>query len=103
MHPTLRTHKMKVAFFDKDANISLVKDFVLLDQESTTLLYDASNSKYSAVLLNYQDETFIKISLDPHSMNFFKENLSKITCDLSKTLIWQAFYNMVIMELLDDE
>lgn len=51
--------------------------------------------QYSAVLLNYQDEAFIKIAFDSHSVAFFKKNLNKISCELSRTLIWQAFYNMV--------
>lgn len=33
---------MKVAFFDKDANIAKVSELLLLDQEVTELVYDAS-------------------------------------------------------------
>ena len=95
IHPTLRNHKMKVAFFDENGNIALIKNFILLDQPSTNLVYDASLVQYSAVLLNYQDEAFIKIAFDSHSVAFFKKNLNKISCELSRTLIWQAFYNMV--------
>ncbi|EAS02858.2 peptidase M1 family aminopeptidase (macronuclear) [Tetrahymena thermophila SB210] len=95
MHPTLRNHKMKIAFFDENAKIVHQQDILLQDQPETVITYDGSKGNYKALLLNYQDETFIKIAFDSHSIQFFKENLNKVDCELSRTLIWQAFYNMV--------
>jgi len=56
------------------------------------------------VLPNYNDETFIKVLLDPSSQAFFAKNLHKLSgtsieqikqVELTKTLIWRAFYDMV--------
>lgn len=37
----------------------------------------------------------IKIELDEHSFKFFKDNITRIKDNLSKTMIWYAFYEMV--------
>lgn len=86
---------MQVAFFDENAAIAHTQDILLQDQPHTEIHYDASKTKYEAALLNYNDESFIKIAFDPHSIQFFKQNLNKIESELSRNLIWQAFYNMV--------
>lgn len=46
-------------------------------------------------MLNYKDESFIKIILDHDSINFFKNNLHKVQDLLTRSLIWRAFYDMV--------
>ena len=43
--------------------------------------------EFKAVLLNYEDETFIKVILDPESLTFFKTNLFKIKDGLSRTMV----------------
>ncbi|KRX11163.1 hypothetical protein PPERSA_10930 [Pseudocohnilembus persalinus] len=92
-HPTLRFHKMKVAFFKENGEIQH-QDVILQPQEITEIQYDGSQN-YKAVLLNYEDETFIKILLDQHSIEFFKKNLCKVQDLLTRTLIWRSFYDMV--------
>lgn len=100
MHPTLRNHKMKIAFFDEHAQIVHTKDILIQDQPETLITYDGSKADYKAVLLNYEDEAFIKIAFDDHSIEFFKTNLNLISCELSRTLIWSAFYNMVFYSFI---
>lgn len=69
---------------------------VLLEEAPETVLeYDASQTAYKAVLLNYGDWGFIKVILDDVSINFFKENLHKIDDVMTRTLIWRAFFDMV--------
>lgn len=60
----------------------------------TTLQYDGSK-QFKAVLLNYGDYAFIKVLLDPASLDFFKINLIRISDTLTRTLTWKAFYDMV--------
>ena len=43
--------------------------------------------KFKAILLNYEDETFIKVILDPESLKFFKANLYKIKDGLSRAMV----------------
>jgi hypothetical protein len=50
---------------------------------------------YKAVLLNFNDRSHIKIELDEHSLKFFKDNITRIKDNLSKTMIWYAFFEMV--------
>ena len=63
-------------------------------QEETVIEYDGSKG-YSAILLNFEDYSFVKSVIDPVSLEFFKKNLDKITDILSRTLIWRSFYDMV--------
>ena len=46
-------------------------------------------------MLNYADESFVKLLLDERSIEFFKKSLHNIKDVLSRTLIWRAFFDMV--------
>lgn len=68
---------------------------MLLEEASETVLtYDASVRQYKAVLLNYGDWGFIKVLLDDISIEFFKNNLHKISDVMTRTLVWRAFFDM---------
>lgn len=93
-HPTLRRHKIQVALFDENANVTVIP--VLLNEATETIVeYDASKTQYKAVLLNYGDWGFIKVLLDDVSIQFFRQNLHKINDVMTRTLIWRAFFDMV--------
>lgn len=63
-------------------------------EKSTKITYDGSK-KVHAVLLNYEDDCFVKVSLDDISLDFFKNNLHKLSDILSRNLVWRALYDMV--------
>ena len=86
-------HAIKVGFYKADSTAD-VKDVLLLPVESSTIEYDGENN-YEALLLNYQDYSFVKGLLDYKSAEFFSKNLSGIQDLLSRALIWRAFYDMV--------
>ena len=67
---------------------------MIFPKEVNTISYDGSK-KYKAVLLNYEDHTFVKNNIDSASREFFTDNLSKINDILSRTLIWRSYYEMV--------
>lgn len=90
--PTLRRHKMKVAFFTRDGTAH-TQDVLVLNQAQTTLQYDGSR-EYRAVLLNYEDETFVKVLLDEASLLFFRDHLHTIQDTLTRQLIWRAFFDL---------
>jgi len=46
-------------------------------------------------LLNYEDEAYIKVRLDPVSMKFFRNSLYKINESLTKAIVLRAFFDMV--------
>lgn len=83
-----------MAFFQDDLAIE-VHSIILDEKEETGIEYDGSRS-FKAVLLNYADEAYIKIQLDPISFDFFKEKLFLIKDDLTRNLIWKSLNDMVI-------
>lgn len=92
-HPLLRFHKMKLAFFDKNAKIVKVENIMLNNTPKTTLNF--KNEAFAAVLPNYEDQTFIKLHLDNQSTQFFLNNFEKIECPQSRLLIVRSFFEMV--------
>ena len=93
-HPTLRVHKMKIGFFGEGAELLEVKDFVVPAKECVTLTFEGKK-KLKGVLINYEDEAFIKVRIDNISADFFKSNLKNIKDELSRILIWRAFSDML--------
>ena len=92
--PTLRHHKMRVAFFDENATVYDAKDIMLNNTAETVITYDGSKQP-KAVLLNYEDEAFIKVRLDENSITFLKEKLHKIADELTRAMIWRSLFDMV--------
>jgi len=92
-HPTLRYHKIKVAFFDEHTKIVDTKE-VLVNNTAQTVV-DFDNKNYKAVLLNYEDWDFVKVTLDEVSLKFFLQNIGKIECGLSQLLIVRSMHDMV--------
>ena len=92
-YPTIRPHKIMIALFKEDCSFDVIEAFVK-PQEETIIEYDGSK-QYKAVLLNYGDQTFARISFDKHSRSFFAENVNKIDDVLTRILIWKNFYDAV--------
>jgi aminopeptidase N len=92
--PTLRHHKMRIAFFDENAKIYDAKDIMLNNVAETTITYDGSKQP-KAVLLNYQDETFVKVLIDESSIAFLKEKIHLISDELTRAMIWRSLFDMV--------
>ena len=72
-----------------------VQDLVLQAQEETYLKYTDSAKDFRAILLNYEDETFIKPILDAHSLAFFQQHVSLINDQLTRALVWGVLADMV--------
>lgn len=84
---------MKVAFFDVLGEATVVE--VYMKNESTSYVTYNGRQFFKAVLPNFEDRTMIKIELDEHSFKFFKDNVTRIKDEVSKTMIWYAFFEMV--------
>jgi aminopeptidase N len=92
--PTLRYHKIKVAFFDEKAKVIRTEDYFVNNVESTEVdLGDTTG--VSAILPNYEDHDFVIVNLDEVSRNFFGENINEIDDDLTRTIIQKSFFDMV--------
>lgn len=92
-HPTLRNHRIKVAFFRENGQIGLVKTVQVLPQQTTTVPF--VNDNFVAVLPNFEDHTFASLVFDAQSLKFFRENLLRIDDWLSRLLILRAMSDMV--------
>lgn len=69
----------------------------------TTVTYDGSQ-KVKAILVNYNDQSFLENYLDPQSLQFFMENILLVNDDLTRALIWYniAQMNKQTLMRLDD-
>lgn len=65
-HETLRMHKIKVGLYADDYSVDVVECWVEPKAE-TTITYDGTKN-YKALLLNYDDQSFVKHVLDPQSV-----------------------------------
>lgn len=61
-HPTMRPHKIKIGLFKQDFTVDVIET-LLLPQEINEVVYDGRN-QYKAILLNYEDHTFVKNNID---------------------------------------
>jgi len=93
-HPTLRFHKLKLALFDENGKIYRVEDLVIKNEKETVYEIKNLEKQPSAILLNYLDEAYIKVRLDPTSISFFKKNLKNIEEELTRAIIWRALWDM---------
>lgn len=93
-HATLRVHKMKIVFYGENCEIIEIRNIVIPNQETSTIEYDGTK-KIQAILLNYDDEAFIKVRIDHHSKEFFKSNLRNVKEELTRSLIWRSFWDML--------
>ena len=92
-HPTLRLHKIKVGLFKQNFDVDVI-EVLVQPQKETIAAYNGSN-QYKAILLNFEDHTFVKNIIDPVSLDFFIKGINSIKDILSRTLIWRSFYEMV--------
>ncbi len=63
---------MQVAFFDNNGTIVDIKSVLVTpDTEQVDFSYDGTKN-VTAVLVNYNDQTFMENVIDPVSLQFFK-------------------------------
>ena len=93
-HPTLRIHSLYIGFFNSNGEVCEQRKIVVKAQPKTVITYDGSKQP-KAVLLNYNDNDFVKVRCDNASNAFFSKNLNKIKKPLTKVLIWKVLWDMV--------
>lgn len=91
--PLLRNHKIKVVFFNENGDIVEIQE-VFLHGEAVYVKYDPK-AGFKAVLPNYEDHSYIKLVLNNESVSIFTKILKHIKHDLSRLMIWRAFYDLV--------
>ncbi|CAD8081253.1 unnamed protein product [Paramecium sonneborni] len=91
--PTLRIHKIKIGLFCDDGTIDCI-DTVIKATEENVVIYNGSKG-YRAILLNYEDQSFVKVLLDKESTKYFSQNLQSVKDILTRTLIYRALFDSV--------
>ena len=86
-------HRIKIGLVKEDGQIDAI-DALIQPAESTKVVYNGSNG-YKAVIMNYEDHSFVRNVIDKPSMSYFSNNLDRIKDIMSKTLIWGTFYGMI--------
>lgn len=92
--PTLRYHKVRVAFFNEKTEVIRTEDFYINNTAETEIdLGDLTG--VTAILPNYEDHDFVLVILDAVSRDFLRTNINLITDDLTKAIIEKSFFDMV--------
>ena len=93
-HHTLRPHKFKIGFFGADGQLAGAKSVFM--PAVSEMQVEFENKGYKAVMVNFDDLDFLQIHLDPHSVEFFENNLQHLKCELSIMMILHAMEQMVL-------
>ena len=93
-YSTLRYHNIQIAFFDQTGAVVDLKSVLISPKDTQTdITYSGANG-ITAILVNYNDQTFMENTIDPVSLEFFKVNISKITDQVARALIWYNISQM---------
>jgi aminopeptidase N len=95
MHPILRHHAIKVAFFNEQGEHT-VKEIIVQKQGTTVFEFnDLDLKQFKAVMLNFNDHDFVQVQLDNQSLQYFLHHLTEVKDNLSRILLYRILYNMV--------
>ena len=95
----LREHRSEVALLSKNKIVKQVS--VEYKGELTEAGEIFGLSKPDIVLLNYNDQDYVKERLDQDSVGFVLKNIEKIKDDLSRQMLYGSLWQMVRDALLD--
>lgn len=65
-HPTLRMHRIRIGLVDQNGQIDAIQALINAEQ-ITEISYNGSKG-YKAVILNYEDHSFVKNVIDKPSL-----------------------------------
>jgi len=96
-NPTIREHKTKLAFLNRNGNsISVTSSLeTSYKGEKSLVKLDKALSCPVAVYPNYQDHDYVKVILDKPSLETAKKDLSTLKDPLLRNMMAQSLWNMV--------
>ena len=95
-YPTLRPHYMDIAVVREEGGGLVVDSLpVEIDGAEAEVPGAAGRPAPAMVVPNHNDHAFVKVALDPASLQFLRGNLQRVDDPLLRQLIWQALWNMV--------
>ena len=96
-HPTLRPHRLRIGLFDLEGKGLVKRRSVELDIQgaSTPVPQLAGEQIPDLLLVNDDDLTYTKITLDERSLATLKTHLRGLDDPLARALLWEALWDMV--------
>jgi aminopeptidase N len=96
-HPTLRPHRLRVGLFGIEGKALMRRRSVELDVEgaSTPVPQLVGDPVPDLVLVNDEDLTYTKITLDERSLATLRTHLRGLDDQLARALLWEALWDMV--------
>lgn len=96
-YPVLREHQLEVALYQKRAGqLQLSRSLpVLLSSARTSVASAIGEDCPDLVYPNYSDLAYIKVSLDPRSLNVVRHHINSISAPLQRAMLWQDLWAMV--------
>ncbi len=93
----LRPHKTLVGLFYRQGELKAGETIEVEYSKAETPVAKAIGMKCPALVFpNYQDYDFVKVNLDPISLNTVRTNLAKISDSLTRHMMWQTLGQMVV-------
>ncbi len=93
-HPTLRSHHLEIALYNKDGSIdNVVKSKIC--GEITKIESLIGKNKPHLCFINHNDNAYAKIMLDHDSLQFAKLNLNLFKNALTRQQLYRCFWDMV--------
>ena len=96
-HPTLRPHRLRIGLFDMEGKGLVKRRSVELDIQgaSTPVPQLAGEQVPDLLLVNDDDLTYTKITLDERSLATLKTHLRGLDDPLARAVLWEALWDMV--------
>mmetsp|Transcript_20458 Transcript_20458/g.38299 ORF Transcript_20458/g.38299 Transcript_20458/m.38299 type:complete len:871 (-) Transcript_20458:81-2693(-) len=94
-HATLRSHKIKAELYDSELNLESSFIIQVQPQESTIVSEVESRPAPSFVLLNSNDQDYVKFILTSQEIKQLKDSLYKITDPLARQIIYRSVWEQV--------
>jgi len=95
--PTLREHRTQVGLFqEKNGKIVPLKTANVLYKGERTEVAELNGLECPAMVYpNDQDQDYVKVSIDPRTLETAKTSLSKIASPFTRLMFWPNLYSMV--------
>ena len=96
-HPTLRPHRLRIGLFDMEGTGLVRRRSVELDVQgaSTPVPQIAGEQIPDLLLVNEDDLTYTKVTLDERSLATLKTHLRGLDDALARALLWEDLWDMV--------
>ena len=99
----MRSQSINVGLFDAQMKPTIIENVQISSTEQVTAVpipAELQEREFAAVLLNVGDHGYAKVVIDERSVTSFSESLSKIEDQLTRHILWQYLWHMVLDQRL---